>query len=481
MAQFTCNLDADSKPLPHVWNHTVGSGHAPLALRADWQRQMTRARRDLGVQHVRFHGILCDDMATYIIECDEPVYSFSNADQIFDFLLSIGMRPFVELSFMPTALQSGGTTVFKYQANVTPPRDWNAWGAFITRLVGHWVDRYGIEEVRQWYFEVWNEPNLDAFWTGTQADYFKLYQRTVQAVREVDAQLRIGGPATADDEWINEFLEFCENNKVPADFVSTHHYPTDALGKPGDDTETQLSLSPRNYLRDRARKVAKQAGDKPVYYTEWCSSSNPFFHRHDEPYAAAFLTKNMLDVVDVVRGYSWWTFSDIFEENYFSSIPFHGGFGLQTVNGTPKPTYRAMQLLKDLGDEILSVEGEHPTLNTWVTRQGDDELAIMLTNHAMPTHDIKSESVTLTLKTTRKPLKATIERIDDDHCNAKQAWLGMGSPDFPLPKQLAVLEDASQLHSERLDITAHDGGFELNLTLPPHAVAALHITLATSA
>ncbi|MDN5924479.1 MAG: glycosyl hydrolase [Xanthomonadales bacterium] len=478
MTQFSCQLDAESKPLRHVWNHTVGSGRAALALRADWREQMTRTRRELGVEHVRFHGILCDEMATYIIECDKPVHSFSNADQIFDFLLSIGMRPFVELSFMPTALQSGGTTVFKYRANVTPPRDWDGWAALITKLVSHWVDRYGIEEVRQWYFEVWNEPNLGAFWTGTQADYFKLYQRTVQAVRDVDAQLRVGGPATADDAWIDEFLEFCDKNQLPADFVSTHHYPTDALGKPGDNTETQLSLAPRNYLRDRARKAAKQAGDKPVYYTEWCSSSNPFFHRHDEPYAAAFLTKNMLDVVDVVHGYSWWTFSDIFEENYFSSIPFHGGFGLQTVNGTAKPTYRAMQLLNHLGERILDVEGAHATVNAWVTRKGADEVCVMLTNHAFPTHAIQSESICLRLTSVRKPLKAWVERIDEDHCNPVRAWQAMDSPDFPSAKQLAVLDDASQLRSEPLEITTHADGFELQVNLPAHAVAALHITLA---
>ena len=475
MAHFTCNLDTTGAPLRPVWNHTVGSGRAALALRADWREQMVRTRRDLGVRHVRFHGILCDEMGTFLIERDKEVHSFSNADQIFDFLLGIGMHPFVELSFMPTALSSGSTTVFRYQANVTPPNDWRKWSALIRKLVQHWVDRYGLAEVRQWYFEVWNEPNLSAFWTGSQADYFKLYQYTAGAIKGVDEQLRVGGPATAEDAWIGDFLKFCENAKVPVDFVSTHHYPTDALGKPGDDTEQQLSLATRGLLRESTEKSCRAAAGKPVYYTEWCSSSNPFFYRHDEPYAAAFLLKNMLDVADLVEAYSWWTFSDIFEENYFSSMPFHGGFGLQTIHATPKPTYRAMQLLNHVGEELLQVDGHHGTVDAWVTRKLDGTVTALLNNHAFPKHDIRTEPITLTLNGTRRPVKATIERIDEDHCNARHQWKEMGSPEFPDQSQLALLEKASQLVVEPLEGQAHEHGIDFTFNLMPHAIAAIHL------
>ena len=477
MVQFQCDPGATGAPLRHVWNHTVGSGHAALALRADWQQQMTKTRRELGVRHVRFHGILCDEMATYIIECDQDVYSFFNADQVFDFLLSIGMRPFVELSFMPTALQSGGDTVFSYRANVTPPRDYAKWADLIKRLVAHWVGRYGLDEVRQWYFEVWNEPNLDAFWKGSQADYFKLYQYTANAIKDVDAQIRVGGPATADDEWVPEFLAFCDTGKLPMDFISTHHYPTDALGKPGDDTETQLSDAPREVLIQRVQAMRKTVGDRKLCYTEWCDSSNPFFHLHDEPYAAAFLFKNMLAVADLVHCYSWWTFSDIFEENYFSSVPFHGSFGLQTIHGIAKPTYRAMQLLNALGAETLPVAGAHPTVDAWAVRKNADTLTLLLTNHAFPRQPIASEAVTFTLATARKPLRASVQRIDDTHCNAAAAWRAMGSPPWLGAQQVADLDRISQLQNEPVDCTAHDGGFDFSLTLPPHGIAAVEVQL----
>ena len=478
---FTCNLAASGSPLPHVWSHTAGSGRALLALRADWQAHMQKAHGELGLRYVRFHGLLNDEMCTYLIECGEDVYSFFNADQIFDFLVSIGMKPFVELSFMPTALQTGGDTVFFYRANVTPPRDYAKWAGLVARLVKHWIARYGLDEVRAWYFEVWNEPDLDAFWKGSKDDYFKLYRYTANAIKDIDAQLRVGGPATANDEWIPGFLEFCEVEKVPADFISTHHYPTDSLGKPGDDTETQLSDAPRDVLIQRVRHMRRTVGDRTLCYTEWNSSSNPFFEFHDEPYAAAFLFKNMLDVADLVHCYSWWTFSDIFEENYFSSQPFHGGFGLMTIHGIPKPSYRAMQLLHVLGGERMPVEGSHPTVDAWAVRGNADRVDLLLTNHAFPRHDIATEAVTWHLQTPRKPASASLLRIDEDNGNSRQAWLDMGAPDYLDASQVAAIEQSSSLHASHVPVGARDGGFDIEISLPPHAIAAVRVELARGA
>ncbi len=475
---FSTSLDAAGSPLAHVWSHTVGSGRAHLALRADWQAQLRRAHTELGVRYVRFHGLLNDEMCTYLIEMDRDLYSFFNIDQVFDFLVSIGMRPFVELSFMPTALQTGGDIVFFYKANVTPPRDYAKWADLMTRLARHWVERYGVDEVRRWYFEVWNEPNLDAFWKGQQADYFKLYQYTANAIKGVDAQLRVGGPATADDEWLPEFLEFCAAGKLPADFISTHHYPTDALGKPGDDTETQLSDAPRDVLIQRVRKTRAAVGDRKLCYTEWSSSSNPFFARHDEPYAAAFLMKNMLDVADLVHCYSWWTFSDIFEENYFSSKPFHGSFGLLTIHNIAKPTYRAMQLLHALGDTRLAVTGSHATVDAWAVRKDARHVDLLTTNHTFPRQAIAAEAITWHVQSTRKVVRASVQRVDDEHANARQAWVDMGSPDYLDARQVAELDRASQLQPEALAINANGDGFDLQLNLPAHAIAAVQVELA---
>jgi xylan 1,4-beta-xylosidase len=371
--QFSSDVSKPSQALPHFWEHTIGSCHAPLALRADWQRQMRRCREELGFRHARFHGLLSDDMGTLVCENGQLLYSFFNADQVFDFLLSIGMKPFVELSFMPSALASADQTVFHYRASVTPPKDYAKWSEFIGKLVRHWVDRYGLDEVRQWFFEVWNEPNLTAFGSGEQNDYFELYRHTVEAIKSVDTGLRVGGPATAANAWITDFTGFCTENRLPADFISTHHYPTDAFGKPGDDTETQLSESRPSVLRDQAREARREAGHRPLYYTEWSSSSNPRDPLHDESYAATFVVKTIMEATGLVEGYSYWTFSDIFEENYFPSVPFQGGFGLLNIHGIAKPAYRAYELLHALGAELLPVEGKHPTIDAWVVR-GDREI-----------------------------------------------------------------------------------------------------------
>src|SRR5688572_528775 len=425
--EFSCDLSQQGTELVHCWEHTVGSCHAPTALRADWQQQLRRCQAELGFHYVRFHGLLSDDVGTLVKHNDELVFSFFNADQIVDFLLSIGMRPFVELSFMPTALASGSRTVFQYRGNVTPPTDYQQWSTLIQTLVGHWVDRYGVREVAEWFFEVWNEPNLKAFWTGTQQDYFKLYRVTAEAIKRVDPTLKVGGPATARDGWIADFLGFCEAVQAPVDFVTTHHYPTDASGHPDDDTETQLASSQRGILREWTQDTRRRAGTRPVYYTEWNCSSNPRDPRHDEPYAAAFAAKTALEASDLVQGYGFWTFSDIFEENYFPSVPFHGGFGLLNLHGIAKPAYRAFELLHRLGHERLLVDGAHDTVNVWVTRE-HGRITVLLVNHALPRHAITDERVRVNLAHAPEPSSAWVERIDDHHANAQRRWPAFGAP-----------------------------------------------------
>ncbi len=475
--EFTCKLSERGTPFVHFWEHTVGSDHAPMALRADWQAQLRRCRDELGVRHVRFHGLLSDEMGTLICHDEKFLYSFFNIDQIFDFLLSIGMRPFVELSFSPKALASGDTTVFRYAANVTPPKDYEQWETLIRRLVSHWVERYGVTEVREWFFEVWNEPNLKAFWTGSREDYFKLYRHTVQAIKSVDASLRVGGPATAKNEWIAEFVAFCSDNDLPADFISTHHYPTDAFGQESDDTETQLAQSTRSVLREQAQQARRQAGDRALYYTEWNASSNPRDPLHDEPYAAAFVTKTVMEAQGLVQGYGFWTFTDIFAENYFPSIPFHGGFGLLTLHGIAKPTYRAYELLHRLGQAQLQVQGQHDTVDVWVVRSADG-VTVLASNHALPRHAIETQHIRIRLTDAPAPRRSTIERIDHGHANAKALWQAMGSPDVLSAAQVERLNAASALVSEPHPWTYENNTIQIELSLPPHGVAAIAIELA---
>ncbi len=471
-ANFSCDLTGPASSLPHFWEHTLGSGHAPLALRADWQAQMRRSHDELGFGHVRFHGLLCDDMGTLISAGENPFCSFFNADQIFDFLLSIGMKPFLELSFMPGALASGDKTVFHYRANVTPPRDYAQWATLIRKLVAHCVGRYGLAEVRQWFFEVWNEPNLDVFGSGRQDEYFMLYRYTAEAIKSVDGALKVGGPATAANAWIDDSIGFCKRSQLAADFVSTHHYPTDAFAQPGEDTEAQLSKSRRSLLRDEAREVRRKAANRPAYYTEWGTSSNPRDPMHDEPYAAAFITKTIMAANGLVQGYGYWTFSDIFEESNFPSVPFHGGFGLLNIHRIAKPAYRAFELLHALSTEMLPVQGTHSTVDTGAVR-GARSATVLLTNYALPRHPIATETVQIKLGNAQPPIQSTIRRIDSDHANAKRRWQEMGRPEYLNAAAVAELNAASRCDPEPYPFDFRDGALGFDVTLPPLSVATV--------
>ncbi|MEO5650835.1 MAG: glycosyl hydrolase [Ginsengibacter sp.] len=472
---LTCDLSGATTALPHFWEHTVGSGHASLALRADWQVQLKKAHEELGFQYVRFHGLLSHPMDTLICQNEKLLYSFFNADQIFDFLVSIGMKPFIELSFMPEALASGNKTVFHYKANITPPKDYKEWAQLITKMVSHWVVRYGIAEVREWFFEVWNEPNLKDFWAGTQTEYFKLYKHTAEAIRKVDKSFRVGGPATAKNEWIEDFVEFCRKNKLPADFVSTHHYPTDAFGEIGSDTIEQLAASRRSIMREDAQNVFRQAKGKPVYYTEWNASSNPRGPLHDEPYTAAFIIKTIMEANGLVAGYSYWTFTDIFEENYFPSVPFHGGFGLQNIHGIPKPAYRAFELLHQLGDKLLMVDGMHATVDAWVIKKNKNSFTVLLTNYALPKHRIKTEKVNLTLMGVSRNCTASVQRIDEAHANPKKTWQEMDKPEYLSASEVEHLTQASMLIKETVKCRNDDSAVTFEIDMLPHSVASVTV------
>ena len=478
--QFDCDLSRELTPFPHFWEHTVGGDHAPMVLRADYQAQLRRCHEQLGFRHLRFHGLLSDDMGTLISHKGKPLYSFFNVDQIWDFLLAIGMKPFVELSFMPQILASGDKTVFRYRGNVTPPRDYGDWARLIRQMAQHWVERYGIDEVRTWFFEVWNEPNLPCFWTGAQEDYFNLYRHAVGALKEVDEGLRVGGPATAKNQWIEDFVAFCQKNRLPVDFISTHQYPTDvmettSLGQEDDNTEEQLAQSRRSILHEWAKRVNELAQGRPVYYTEWNTSSNPRDPRHDEAYAAAFVIKTVMEASGLVEGYSFWTFSDIFAENYFPSIPFHGGFGLLNLQGIAKPTYRAFELLHRLGTERLPIDGWHETVDAWAVRT-EQGLVVLLTNSALPRHPIKKEQVRVRLRGMPPPQSVLVERIDAEHANPKKLWQEMGRPEYLSANDVEQLHAASRMIQESHPWTYDQSTIHLDIELPAHAVAALTIS-----
>jgi xylan 1,4-beta-xylosidase len=228
--QVMVNTHAAGTPLPHFWEQMFGSGRAVLALRDDWRKDLATVHQATGFRYVRFHGIFDHEVGVYDEDKDgKPVYNWSYVDEIYDNMLAEGVRPYVELSFMPEQMASQKVhQAFWYQPNPSPPASYAKWDAMITAFAQHLVARYGIDEVSQWYFEVWNEPNLD-FWVGkpAQQTYFELYDNTAKALKAVNMRLRVGGPTTAQAAWIPAMIEHASKNDIPLDFVSTHVYGND--------------------------------------------------------------------------------------------------------------------------------------------------------------------------------------------------------------------------------------------------------------
>jgi xylan 1,4-beta-xylosidase len=473
---FLIDLTQKTTPFPHFWERCVGSCHAATALREDWRKQLTQCRKQLGFQYVRFHGLLDDDMSVVTQTPQGRLYSFYNIESIFDFLIKIGMKPFIELGYMPGDLASGDGTVFHYLGNVTPPRDYPEWGQLIEALTRHLVERYGLDEVGAWFFEVWNEPNLNYFWRGTQEEYFRLYRCAAEAIKKVNANLQVGGPATAVNGWIPEMIAFCQSNHLPLDFISTHHYPTDAALGMGEDMEEMMARAGRGVLKQMAVRARAETGDRRLFYTEWNSSPGSRDHYHDEPYAAAFAVKTIADMDGIVDLYSWWTFSDIFEEAGFPSQPFHGGFGLLNLHGIPKPTYQVFRLLHRLGTQRIKITSEpHATVEALATWE-DGRLSVLVYNHNVPLNLIQEEAVVLRMHgLPGQGWSARIERVDEIHANPRRHWLEMGAPEYLQPRQVRILKAAAAVHTELAACESDGDDLIVRLAIPPHGVAAVTI------
>lgn len=477
---FTLDLNAPVRPYPHYWELCVGSCHAATVLREDVREHIRAAHRDCGFQYLRFHGLFDDDMSVVIepmMPWGEPEISFYNVDSIFDFLLDTGMKPFVELGFMPEAFASGTQTLFHYKANNTPPKDYDQWGDFIKQFGQHLLDRYGKEEVSQWFFEVWNEPNLKFFFSGTRDEYFKLYETTARALKSVDPCFRVGGPATSVNAWIPPFRAFCAEHDVPLDFISTHHYPSDdplstfGMNEGTDDQSAMPSMdelktlpkeeleermkgffqrenkNPRDILFQMTKKAKEEAGDLPLYYTEWNGSKE-----YDTSYQAAFIAQTLAYNDGLVEGYSFWTVSDIFEEMGMKGTAFKNEFGIQTNHGIPKPSYRMFETLHKAGDCRLPVEGGSRTAEAFALTDGA-KATVIIYNHDIERREISPEEVTLTLKghIIDKVRKAV---IDDGHTDPRAAWEAMGSPKYLSKDQVCALKKASELRYETVPVSS---------------------------
>ena len=371
---ITADVNAVSGPLDTSFKECIGAGRANEGLRADWQDQLRVAVRDCGFKYIRMHGLLSDDMGVYREDAHgNPIYNWQYIDRLYDFLLSVHIKPFVELSFMPGALASGGKTIFWWRGNVTPPKSYDKWAELIRRLVAHFEERYGHDEVKTWYFEVWNEPDLrNAFFTGTRDDYFKLYDVTANAIKSVSPDYRVGGPATAMGQYDEPFINYCFTNHTPLDFVSSHSYGVkggflDESGERGTVLDADPNSVIGRMVGERRMIDRSPMPHLPLHFTEWSSAYTPTDFMHDTYQQASFILSKVRGAYRSVDSMSYWVFTDIFEENGPRMTPFHGGFGLINYQDLKKPAFYAFKFLNELGPTELAASDPA----SWICKGAD--------------------------------------------------------------------------------------------------------------
>jgi xylan 1,4-beta-xylosidase len=437
-----------------------GQPGAGFDIAAEFAAALRLACSDLGASLVRAHAILHDDNAVATREPGGALrFDFSRVDAIYDQVLELGLRPVVELSFMPAALaRDPDLTVFTYRGIISPPADWGEWRELVTALVQHLVQRYGADEVAQWAFEVWNEPNLIVFWPGTKREYLRLYDESARAVKAVDPRLRVGGPATAAGEWIGALAAHTASNGIPLDFVSTHTYGN-------------LPLDPRPSLQRNGLDGV------PAWWTEWGVGSTHFGPVHDSVLGAPFVLSGFLSAQGRLNAVAYWVVSDHFEELGRPSRLFHNGFGLLTVGNLRKPRYWAVHLAEHMGDAVLAAhlrgDGAGTLVQAWATRHSDGTIDILAWNGTInaelmdgdPRLD-RSVEVTVT-GLGAATYQASLARVDQRHSNV----VAHCPPDVTWPDEAlwARLREADRLHERPLPDVTPDGGtarFDIDLPMP---------------
>ena len=476
--QIAIDLGGKTTSFPHFWEIAAGSDRTVVGLREQWRQDLVRCERETGIRSIRCHGLFDDEMG--IAAQGAGRFNFLYVDQIYDFMLDHGVRPFVELSFMPEAFASSGNRIFAYKGNVSPPRDWKNWYDLVRAFTDHCVKRYGLAEVRSWKFEVWNEPNI-GFWAGTQEQYFELYRQSVLAVKDVDKDLQVGGPATAQLAWIPDLIEYCSQRDVPIDFVSSHVYPSDPqqkiFGKPNMYPFEQVI--PRGLEHIKNQVESSKMPHLPIWLTEW-SSQNP-----------AFIADTIRNCIGLAEAMSYWTFSNVFEEMGVPSGIFNNTFGMLDQWGIARPSLHAFSLLHKLGEQRISAE-DGPVL---ATCRADGSTAILVWN-LIPTKNAglfangdpfaagggtqgaggSPLPLQLSLRGSKGASSVKITQVNGETGSATPAWKAMGSPKYPTREQIQNLREAAELPAPEVRSLPAGSTVPVSITLPPNGIALLEFT-----
>ena len=491
---ITVDVNAPTRPRDRMALHSVGADYPGVTGRDDALAQLRIVRDELGFEYIRFHAIFHDDMGAYREVDGRPVYDFSRIDRVYDQFLDMGIRPFIELGFTPHDMRTSDQTLFYWQGNTSHP-DPGKWEGLIDAFVRHLIDRYGAEEVRRWYFEFWNEPNLDGFWENAdQAAYFDYYALTARTIKAVDPALRVGGPSTAGAAWVPEFLAYARANDAPVDFITTHTYGVAGgfLDEFGND-DNMLLTTPDSIIADvrnvRAQIEASHLPGLPLFFTEWSASYNPRDPVHDSHISASFILTKTRQAEGLAQNMSYWAFSDLFEEPGPQTLPFQGGFGLMNPQGIRKPAWFAYKYLNALGDEeqaggddqtIITRDARGIQVLAWTYEPPRDQTVSNRPYFGQVRPSPPAPPLVLRFRGMAPGEYAvSMRRVGFHHNDAYTAWLEMGSPETLNEEQLAQLHALTADQPEMMTASiGADGEGALTLPMTVHDVVLVEIETA---
>jgi xylan 1,4-beta-xylosidase len=454
---------AGSERLTQLTFGDLGNGH-PIG--EEFAEALRIAHADLGVTAVRAHAILHDDNAVVSRADDGSLaFDFTMVDRLYDQILELGIHPVVELGFMPAAIaRDPEQTVFEYRGIISPPTDWAEWHQTVGALGAHLVDRYGIDVVAGWGFEVWNEPNLEVFWTGTQDDYLRLYDEAARALKAVDERLTVGGPSTAASEWVEALAAYAEKQDLPLELATTHTYGN-------------LPLDFRGVLEDHG------FGDADILWTEWGVGSTHFGPIHDGVAGAPFVLSGMHSAQGRMKALSYWVVSDHFEELGRPPRLFHDGFGLLTLGNLRKPRYWALHLAAHQGDHVLpstvTGDGADVLVRAWATRHDDGTVDVLVWNGTINAALMNGDprlvrDVTVGLSgLTGTSYAVEVARVDEQHSNIRAVASQAAWPD---EAEWQTLRAADVLHTHEVDdLAPTSGSGSLKVTLPQPGIVRIRL------
>ncbi|MBR4413565.1 MAG: xylan 1,4-beta-xylosidase [Lachnospiraceae bacterium] len=461
--------------------HCVGTGRMDLALHKEYLDQLKLTQDEIGFSYIRGHGLFSKYMGIYRefrhME-GKAEYCFTYLDMVMDSYLEMNIRPILELGFMPDDLASGTETTFFWKGKISPPKDYKKWTDLVQATLRHLIERYGIDEIRNWPVEVWNEPNLPSFWKDADMDeYFKLYELTSRAVKEVDNQIRVGGPAICgvdDERWLKSFLDFVKEKNLPMDFVSRHHYTSYTPRLDGHYAYIDLH-EPENAFKwlERSRDIVDSYDEfkgMEIFITEFNTSYVPNAPIHDTVLNATYVAHMLSRLGDKHESYSYWTFGDLFEEFGVPFTPFHGGFGLVADGLIKKPTFYTFAFYKKLQGDCL-LRGE----DAIVVKAENGDIRGLVWNADLYNED-KNKEIEIDIESLEDGEYFMIEKfVDENHANPLKMWHEMGEPSSMNNEQKNLLRAAAEPGIESSNKIVKDGKISLAFNLNPNELRYFEI------